>query len=59
MLALVCPVYNEAENIGALLDAVAEKVRVPCELAVVYDFEEDTTLPVVRSRLEGFPSRFA
>jgi glycosyltransferase involved in cell wall biosynthesis len=55
MLSLACPVYNEAGNIGRLLDTLAEKVHVPCELVVVYDFEEDDTLPIVRERMAAFP----
>jgi len=55
MLSLACPVYNEAENIGGLLDAVAVSVRVPHEVVVIYDFEEDNTLPVVRARMEESP----
>jgi len=47
-------VYNEAANIGSLLDAISEKVSVECELVVVYDFDEDDTLPVVRARMDGF-----
>jgi glycosyltransferase involved in cell wall biosynthesis len=54
LLSLVCPVYNEAENIGPLLDALSAHIRVPAELVVVYDFEEDTTLPVIRERLASF-----
>ena len=54
MLAIVCPVYNEAENIGRQLDELAAKVDVPAELVIVYDFDEDTTLPVVRERIAGF-----
>lgn len=57
MLALICPVYNEAENIGPLMDALAEEVRVPAQLSIVYDFDEDTTLPVVRRRVADFPIR--
>ncbi len=55
MLSLVCPVYNEADNIGDLMDALASSVSVPAEFVVVYDFDEDTTLPVVRSRAGAFP----
>lgn len=55
MLGLICPVYNEAENIGPLMDTLANEVRVPAQLTVVYDFDEDTTLPVVRRRAEDFP----
>ncbi len=55
MLSLVCPVYNEADNIGRQLDELEAKVRVPAELVVVYDFDEDNTLPIIRSRLATFP----
>jgi len=54
MLSLTCPVYNEGANIGHLLDAISEKVRVACELVIVYDFDEDDTLPVVKGRMEEF-----
>src|SRR5271167_3180782 len=54
MLSLTCPVYNEGANIGHLLDAISQKIRVPCELVIVYDFDEDDTLPVVRARMEEF-----
>jgi dolichol-phosphate mannosyltransferase len=55
VLSLTCPVYNEADNIGALLDEVVEKIRVPSELVIVYDFEDDNTLPVVRARMDTLP----
>ncbi len=55
MLSLVCPVYNEAGNIGHLLDSVAAQVRVPFELTIVYDFDEDDTLPIVRERMQASP----
>ncbi len=47
------PVYNEGENIAALLDGLRRSVHVePLEILVVYDFDEDSTIPVVR-RLQG------
>ena len=46
--------YNEAENIGPLLDALAV-VRTPFELAIAYDSEDDTTLPAIRSREASLP----
>jgi glycosyltransferase involved in cell wall biosynthesis len=55
MLTLACPVYNEADNIGGLLDAIEKHVTVPAELAIVYDFEEDNTLPVVLARAASYP----
>lgn len=45
MLTLVCPVYDEDENIVPLLESLARLVRTPFELLVIYDREDDTTLP--------------
>lgn len=47
-LSIVIPVYNEAENIAPSLRRIADVVRTPHEVLVVYDFDEDTTVPVVR-----------
>jgi dolichol-phosphate mannosyltransferase len=47
-LSIVLPVYNEAANIESVLRGLEGAVRTPHELVVVYDFDEDTTLPVVR-----------
>jgi glycosyltransferase involved in cell wall biosynthesis len=55
MLSIVCPVYNEADNIQRLLDQVRDKLSVPLELIIVYDFEDDTTVPVVRANLDRYP----
>ena len=45
LLTVVLPVYNEGENIRGTLAGLLEKVKTPCEILVVYDFEEDSTLP--------------
>ena len=55
-LSLVLPVYNEADNIGPVLAGVQTHVRTPHEIVVVYDFEEDTTLPVVRALMPRQPT---
>jgi len=47
-LALVVPVYNEAENFPRFYRSIVDHVRTPWRLLVVYDREEDTTLPVAR-----------
>jgi dolichol-phosphate mannosyltransferase len=47
-LAIVLPVYNEGEAVEPVLRGLAHHVRTPHELVVVYDFDEDTTVPVVR-----------
>jgi len=47
-LSIIVPVYNEGENIGDALRALKKEVRIPIRVFIVYDFEEDNTLPVVR-----------
>lgn len=47
-LNIVIPVYNESENIVRTFAEMKRKVRTAHEIYVVYDFEEDNTLPVVR-----------
>jgi dolichol-phosphate mannosyltransferase len=51
-LSIVLPVYNEGEAVERVLRGLAGAVTTPHELVVVYDFDEDTTVPVVR-RLAG------
>jgi dolichol-phosphate mannosyltransferase len=48
-LSVVIPVYNEPDNIGPTLERIAEHVKTPHEVLVVYDFDADTTVPVVRA----------
>ena len=47
--SIVIPVYNEAENIVPELRAIARDVKGEHEILVVYDFDEDTTLPAIRA----------
>lgn len=51
-LTVVIPVYNEPDNIVPALRRLTEQVQTSHEVLVVYDFEGDTTVPVVRA-LEG------
>src|SRR5207248_11281713 len=55
-LSIVRPVYNEAENITPVLRALERSVRTPHEVLVVYDLDEDTTVPVVRALLSEMPA---
>jgi glycosyltransferase involved in cell wall biosynthesis len=48
LLHIITPVYNEAENFPALYAAVKKNIKTPHKLVVVYDFDEDNTLPVAR-----------
>jgi dolichol-phosphate mannosyltransferase len=48
LLHIVTPVFNEAENFPGLYKEVKKFIKTPHELIVVYDFDEDTTVPVVK-----------
>jgi dolichol-phosphate mannosyltransferase len=54
-LAIVLPVYNEGEAVEPVLRALAAGVNTPHELVVVYDFDADTTVPVVERLRSELP----
>jgi len=55
MLDIVVPVYNEGDNIKTLLDHLASEVKSDKRVFVVYDFEEDTTIPVLWQIKNDYP----
>jgi dolichol-phosphate mannosyltransferase len=46
-VSVVIPAYNEGDHILPVLDRIFEAVRLPCEVLVVVDTPDDTTVPVV------------
>ncbi len=48
--AIVIPVYNEGEAIVETLDQIKNKVSGHYQIYIVYDFEEDSTLPFLKNR---------
>ena len=46
-LSIVLPVYNEGEAVEPILRALSAEVRTPHEIVVVYDFDADSTVPVI------------
>ena len=55
-LSVVVPVYNEGENIGSLLNGIGDNLsHIDKEVLVVYDFEADDSIPVVRSLMGRYP----
>ena len=46
-LSIVLPVYNEGDAVEPVLRALSAGVKTPHELVVVYDFDGDTTVPVI------------
>ncbi len=54
-LALIVPVYNEAVNITKLVNRASRQIRFPYRLIVVYDFDQDNTIPVVKKLQKKYP----
>jgi dolichol-phosphate mannosyltransferase len=47
-LTIIVPVYNEGVNFPSLWAAISSQIRSPFKVFVVYDFDEDDTIPVVQ-----------
>jgi glycosyltransferase involved in cell wall biosynthesis len=54
-LSVVLPVYNEGEAVEPVLRNLAAGIKTPHELVVVYDFDGDTTVPVVQRLASEIP----
>ncbi len=52
ILALIVPVYNEQDNILRLIHKVNENIKIPVKLYVIYDYDEDPTLNIVRNNAD-------
>lgn len=55
-VSIVLPVFNEADNIVPTLEGIEALVKTPHEVLVVYDFDADTTVPVVRALQPRMPA---
>jgi len=59
LLDIVIPVYNEGENILAVLDSLRRAVRTPFSVLICYDFDEDNTLKALETYpVDGFELRY-
>jgi dolichol-phosphate mannosyltransferase len=47
LLQIAIPVYNEADNIMDVLEEIEAKVTTPHRINIIYDFDEDNTLPAI------------
>ena len=54
-VSVVIPVYNEGEAIVACLGRILRDLMLPCEVLVVHDMPEDTTVPFVDAVAESDP----
>ena len=55
-LSVILPVYNEGEAVEPVLRGLAAAVKTPNELVVVYDFDGDTTVPVIQRLTAEIPN---
>ena len=49
-LSIVMPVFKEGEAIVPAVEALERDIRTSHEILVVYDFDEDPTVPVIDRR---------
>jgi dolichol-phosphate mannosyltransferase len=54
-LSIVIPVYNEGEAVEPILRGLDAAVATPKEIVVVWDFDADTTRPVVERLVAELP----
>jgi glycosyltransferase involved in cell wall biosynthesis len=55
-LSILVPVYEEGENIEKVVRVLECLVRIPHELLVVYDRDNDDALPILRQLCPEFPN---
>lgn len=56
-LKIIIPVYNEGGNFASLYDQLAV-IRTPFEAFVIYDFDDDNTIPAVNRVIDRGDRRF-
>ena len=54
-LDMIVPVYNEGPNVGRTLEEIYQHVPLSKRVLIVYDFDEDDTVPVVRALSPKYP----
>jgi dolichol-phosphate mannosyltransferase len=54
-VSVVIPAYEEGDAIVAVLDRLFDAVELPCEVLVVVDFEEDSTVPALHAYAQHEP----
>src|SRR6516162_7550697 len=54
-VSVVVPAYNEGNQVISVLDRLFESVRLPCEVLLVVDSADDTTVPVAEEYAQKEP----
>lgn len=55
-LSIVLPVFKEGETVEPVIRALARDVRTTHEMILVYDFDEDPTVPVIERLATELPA---
>jgi len=55
-LSIVMPVFNEGDAVEPIIRAIDDEVHTPHEVIVVYDFDEDPTVPVIERLAAELPA---
>ena len=56
VLSMVMPVFKEGEAVEPVIRALTAEVDTPHEILVVYDFDEDPTVPVIDRLSQSLPT---
>lgn len=56
IVSIVVPVYNEGPAVEPVLRSLASAVSTPHEILVVYDYDEDPTVPIVERLAVELPA---
>lgn len=54
-VSIVIPAYNERENLEPTLTRISQSVRTPCEILIVVDTAQDSTVEAFSSFADSFP----
>ena len=54
-VSIVIPVYNEGNTVVPVIERIIEMVKLSCEILVVFDTEDDTTVPFLWELAEKYP----
>jgi hypothetical protein len=55
VLSVVMPVRDDAPSVNVMTRILSVMIEVPCEIIVVYDGPDDTTLPAVKALAAKYP----
>ncbi len=55
-LHIVIPVYNEKDSIAKTLAEIEKSIKISHDITIVYDFDEDNTIPAVKEYCRENPA---